>query len=87
MAVYKVDRTLGKLSDEEFDAAALRAITCLAAYPEITWLRSFYDEEKGQLTCVYQTEQPEKIPEHAAAAHIPCDAVHLVREFTPADLA
>jgi hypothetical protein len=85
MAIYQVDRSLGVLSEEEFDATALRAVACLAMFPELTWLRSYYDDERGQLTCIYQTDQPEKIPEHAAAAYIPCDAVHEVRQFLAED--
>jgi hypothetical protein len=83
MAIYRIDRHYGALSREEIDAGGFRSMACLPSFPELRWLRSYYDPIASSSICLYETEQPAKIWEHAHAAQIPCDAVTEVLEFTP----
>ena len=70
-------------TDEDIDAAALRAIWCLPEFPSLRWVRSYWDREGEELRCIYDGPDAQLIREHAATAHIPCDAVHPVSEFGP----
>lgn len=71
------------MSFDDIRPVALRAVLCLPKYPGLRWLRSYYDPERHHSTCYYETERPDLIWEHSAAAMIPCDAVAEVLEVTP----
>ena len=85
MALYRVERQLpeGAVTDDDVDAAAYRAVACLARFPEITWVRSYFDPQAYHFTCYYQAEDPEVIRKHAEMAGIPCDSITEVREYLP----
>ena len=83
MPLYRVDRHLGQLSAAEIDAASYRSVACIPYFEGLRWLRSYYDATAGQMTCVYQAQQPDDIRKHADMAHIPCDAVTEVVEYLP----
>jgi len=86
MAVFRVERPWCDLemSEADIDAAGYRALACLHAFPELRWLRSYYDPERRSSHCYYETDRPEQIREHAGAARIPCGAITRVLEITAA---
>jgi hypothetical protein len=51
MPKYIVFRTVGKLSEEEIEAAGLRSVEALDVMPEVRWIRSYYSAAEGKLYC------------------------------------
>ena len=83
MPRYLVLRKVPGATDEDIDAAALRAIWCLPEFPSLRWVRSYWDRELEELRCIYDGPDPQLIREHAANSQIPCDEVRAVTEFGP----
>jgi hypothetical protein len=83
MPLYRIKREVGYLSQEEMDAAALRALVCAPQFPGLKWIRSYWDRERGRVDCLYEAESPKQLQEHAATARIPCDDVRPVEEMLP----
>lgn len=83
MPLYAIRREIPGLSREELDAAALRAIMCLFDFPDMRWLRSYWDEKLGVIECVYEAQDPDQIRDHARRSRIPCDEVRQVTEIGP----
>lgn len=83
MPKYLLVRTVGQLSDEEIQAAALRSIGALGQMPEVRWIRSYYSAEEGKLYCEYEAPSVEAVFEHAQRARIPLDRAEVVRELEP----
>jgi hypothetical protein len=81
---YIVFRTVGELSEEEIEAAALSSIETLGRMPEVRWIRSYYSAEEGKIYCEYEAPNAELILEHAQRAGIPFDRAEVVRELEPA---
>ena len=85
MPKYIVFRTVGKLSEEEIEAAGLRSVEALVQMPEVRWIRSYYSAAEGKIYCEYEAPSAELIFEHARRAGIPIDfAAEVVRELEPA---
>ena len=83
MALYRIRRNVGAISNEDMDAAAFRAIVCLVQFPGLEWRRSYWDKEAGVIDCLYDAATPAQIEEHARVARLPCDEVRLVDELLP----
>ena len=83
MALYRIQRQWPPLSQEELDAAAFRAVTCLPRFPDLKWQRSYYDTATNRSTCCYEAEGPENIRWHAELARVPCDEIAAVVEYLP----
>jgi hypothetical protein len=83
MPLYAIRRELGKISRDELDASASRAIMCSYDFESMKWVRSFWDPEAGNITCFYEAASGEDLHEHARRARIPCDDVREVTEVTP----
>jgi hypothetical protein len=84
MPKYIVFRTVGKLSEEEIEAASSRSLEALDRMPEVRWIRSYYSAEEGKLYCEYEAPSAELIFEHAQRAGLPFDHAEVVRELEPA---
>jgi hypothetical protein len=83
MPLYQVRRDIGDVSQDDLDASAYRAIICAYQFPEIRWVRSFWNRAAGQITCFYEARDPEQLTEHARLSRIPCDEVREVTEVLP----
>lgn len=83
MPKYILIRTVGKLSEEELEAASLRSIAALEEMPGVRWVRSYYSAEEGKLYCEYEAPSVEAVFEHAQRARIPLDRAEVVRELEP----
>jgi hypothetical protein len=83
MALFRVERRAGDMTPEDLDAAGFRSWACLRSFPELRWLRSYYDPAARVSHCYYETDEPDKIGEHARVADIACDTITEVMEFTP----
>ena len=84
MPKYIVFRTVGKLSEEEIEAASLRSIETPDRMPEMRWIRSYYSAAEGKIYCEYEAPDADPIFEHAQRAGIPFDHAEVVRELEPA---
>lgn len=83
MPTYKIRRVVGDITRDEVDAASLRSLWCLSDYPDVKWLHSMWDSERGEITCLYEANNPDQIREHAEASRIPCDEVREVTIIDP----
>ena len=83
MPKYVVFRTVGKLSEEEIEAASLSSIQTLEGMPDVRWIRSYYSAEEGKIYCEYEAPSVELIFEHAQRARISIDNAEVVRKLEP----
>ena len=83
MPLFAIRRNLGPATQEEFDAAVYRAIICAYEYPDLKWIRSFWNPEQGEIHCYYEARDVAQLQEHAYRSAIPCDEVSLVTEILP----
>jgi hypothetical protein len=85
MTLYRVERRWSdmNMNEADIDAASFRAMACLQTFPELRWVRSYYDPATLSSHCYYETEQPDKIREHASISTIPCGEITEVLEITP----
>jgi hypothetical protein len=84
MPNYIVFRTVGKISEEEIEAASLRSIETLERIPQVRWIYSYYSAQEGKIYCEYESPDADPIFEHARSAGIPFDHAEVVRELEPA---
>ncbi len=83
MPKYIIARTVGQISEEELEAAALRSLEALDRMPDVRWIRSYYSAEEGKIYCEYEAPSVELIFEHARKAGLPVDRAEIVRELEP----
>ena len=83
MPLYRIERTVGPVSNEEIDASIFRAANCMPLFAQMRWVRSFLDHAAGRVTCYYEAASAEDIRKHAEIAHLACDSVAEVTEYLP----
>ena len=83
MALFRIERQLPPVTQDDIDAAAYRSRACLSRFKGLRWVRSYYDAERYRFTCFYEAPSADLIREHAAMAAIPCDSVTEVVEYLP----
>ncbi len=83
MGVYRIERHLGGATAAEVDAAAFRAVACMHDLLGLEWVRSYFNEGSGLMTCFYRASSAADIRRHAELARIPCDVVEEVIEYLP----
>ncbi|MBA2442793.1 MAG: DUF4242 domain-containing protein [Rubrobacter sp.] len=84
MPKYMLVRTVGQISEEELEAAALRSIEVVDQMPGVRWVRSYYSAEEGKIYCEYEAPNVDLIFEHARRARLPLDRCTVVRDLEPA---
>ena len=85
MPRFLIERTVGKLSRAELEAAARRSNEVLSNMPGIVWIRSYVSDAEGKIYCEYDAPDPAAIREHARRAGLPVDRVMEVSlEIDPA---
>jgi hypothetical protein len=83
MPLFRIRRDVGEISQEELDAASVRAILCAPQFTGLKWHRSFWDKKSGMLDCYYEAANEHDVVEHARVARIPCDEVREIEEVLP----
>ena len=83
MPLYSIRRQLGKISEDELDASAFRAIVCAFQFEGLKWHRSYWDQQAGEITCIYEAQTPGQLEEHSRVSRIPCDSIAEVRVVRP----
>jgi hypothetical protein len=81
MPRFLIERSLpgaGTLSDADLRAIACKSVEVLDDMgPRVQWHESYVTDEA--ITCLYVTEDPDLIREHARRGGFPCDTVREVR--------
>lgn len=83
MPLFQIVRNVPGETVEGMDAAVFRAIVCAVEFNDLVWVRSFWDQPTGVITCYYEAPDEQTIREHASRSRIPCDRVTEVRELVP----
>ena len=83
MPIYLAHRTVVESSEEDLEAAFVRAKEAADQMPEVRWIRSYYSAEEGKIYCEYEAPSMEAIVEHAQRAGLMLDSVMVVRELEP----
>jgi hypothetical protein len=85
MPRYLIERTVGKLTKEELDAAGRKSNEVLSGMTGVVWVRSYVSEVDGKIYCEYDAPDEEAIREHARMAGLPVDRITRVSlEINPA---
>ena len=84
MPRYIIERTVGKVSREELEAAIPPSKKILDELG-IVWIRSYVSEATGKIYCEYEAPSAEAIMEHARRTGIPANRISEVSmEINPA---
>lgn len=85
MPRYIIERTVGRLSRDQLEAAVRKSNEVLSDMPGMIWIRSYVSDVEGKIYCEYDAPSPEAILEHARRAGMPVDHVSEVAlEIHPA---
>ncbi|HET8653951.1 MAG TPA: DUF4242 domain-containing protein [Longimicrobiaceae bacterium] len=85
MPRYLIERTVGRLTRDELEAAARRSNEVLARMPGVIWIRSYVSDAEGKIYCEYDAPNAEAVREHARQAGIPVDRIaEIALEISPA---
>ena len=85
MPRYIIERSVGRLSRAELDAAGRRSNEVIAGMSGVVWIRSYVSDVEGKIYCEYDAPSPEAVLEHARRAGLPADRVSEVAlEISPA---
>lgn len=84
MPRYIIERSVGRLTKEELDAAGKRSNQVLAEMQDVVWIKSYVSEAEGKIYCEYDAPNPEALREHARRAGLPADKISVVAlEISP----
>ncbi len=83
MPKYILVRTVGNVSEEEMEAAALRSLEAVDQLPGVRWICSYYSAEEGKLYCEYEAPSVDLVYEHARMSNLPLDRCSVVQELEP----
>jgi hypothetical protein len=86
MPRYLIERDVLGWTDEDLDAASLRAQMCAPWFEDLEWVISYHDAERGILLCIYNADTVEKIQAHSKFSGLPVGAIRPVTEIHPEDV-
>lgn len=76
MPRYIVERTVGQLTQEEWEAAGKKSNAAVAQVGGgIVWVRSFISHAEGKVYCEYDAPSPEAVLEASRIAGLPVDRI------------
>jgi len=78
MPRYIVERNVGTLSNEEWDAAGRRFNGVIANMDGIVWIRSYISHAEGKVYCEYDAPSRETVIEASRRAGMP---IHHISEI------
>jgi hypothetical protein len=87
MPYYLARRNVQGATAEDMRAAGFRAYSCVLGYRGMRWLTSIWDQDKGEMYCVYEARSAEDVADHAKAALLPLEDVRLVEHINPQEFA
>jgi len=84
MPRYIIERTVGRLTKEQLDAAGRRSNEVLEGMPGVVWIKSYVSDAEGKIYCEYDAPDEDAIREHARRAGLPVDNISEVAvEISP----
>ena len=89
MPRYVIERNidpaaLGKLVQEDLQAAGRNSLAVARDIPGLVWIRSYISVAEGKIYCEYEAPNPEAIREHARKAGVPADRIsEVAMEISP----
>ena len=75
MPRYIIERTVGRLTREQLDAAGRKSNEVLDGMSGVVWIRSYVSDTEGKIYCEYDAPSVEAVLEHARRAGLPADRV------------
>ena len=85
MPRFIIERTVGKLSRADLDAAARKSNEVIEDMPGVVWIRSYVSDVEGKIYCEYDAPSSAAVLEHARRAGLPVDRVsEIALEISPA---
>jgi hypothetical protein len=75
MPRYIIERTVGRLSRAELDAAGRRSNEVIDGMPGVVWIRSYVSDTDGKIYCEYDAPSEDAVREHARRAGLPVDRI------------
>jgi hypothetical protein len=85
MPRYIIERTVGRLTPEELQAAGRKSNAVIAEMPGVVWVRSYLSDAEGKIYCEYHAPNAEAVLEHARRAGLAVDRISEVSlEISPA---
>lgn len=85
MPRYIIERTVGRLTSEQIEAAGRKSNEVLTGMPGVVWIRSYVSDAEGKIYCEYDAPDIEAVLEHARRAGLPVDrASEIALEIHPA---
>jgi hypothetical protein len=75
MPRFIVERTVPKMSPEEWQAVGKRVASCAQEMSGVMWIKSSISEAEGKTYCEFEAPNPEALREHARRASLPVDRI------------
>jgi len=75
MALFLIERNVGRMTQEQIETASKRSNEVLAEMEGVTWVRSYVSDVDGKIFCEYEAPTAEHIREHARRTGIPADVI------------
>jgi hypothetical protein len=87
VGLYLIKRDLGQATQEDVDAASIRALSCVYNYDRLRWVTSYWGEQAGIIYCLYEAQSEQQIIDHSAQSRIPCNEITPVQVVNPEEYA
>ncbi|GAB4516887.1 MAG: DUF4242 domain-containing protein [Haliangiales bacterium] len=75
MPRYIVERSVPKMTPEQWQDVGQRVATYAREIPGVKWIKSSISEAEGKTYCEFEAPNPEALREHARLADLPVDRV------------
>lgn len=75
MPRYIIERNVGTMTPEEWDATGKRSNEVIAQLEGVVWIRSYISHAEGKVYCEYDAPSKDAVVEHARMAGLPVDRV------------
>ena len=86
--LYMIQRQFpADLTEDELGAVGMRAAFCASMISGISWVRSYWDEERKFSRCFYRAISPAFLEDHARRTVMPVDAIDEVHESGPSSFS
>lgn len=84
MPRYIIERSTGKLTPEQLQAAGRKSNEVLSEMDDVVWIRSYVSDAAGKIYCEYEAPNEEAVLRHAELAGLPVDRISEVAlEISP----
>ena len=75
MPRFIIERSVGRLSRKELEAAGRKSNEVLSGMTGVVWIRSYVSDKDGKIYCEYDAPDAEAVREHARRAGLPVDHI------------